>query len=74
MNKSDWLPIETAPIKPFDKDNWSMATSPHVLLWNGHFCVIGVYAYTRKGKGRWQDWHANTSPTHWMPLPDGPEA
>ena len=69
---SEWQPIETAPIEPFNKDKWFMAHSPRLLLWKGHV-VIGSYNYTERGKGRWQDNYGNCEPTHWMPLPDEPK-
>lgn len=71
---SAWNPIETCPIKPFNQDDWFKPASDRVLLWNGFYEVIGSYGYTSRGKGRWQDWHGITNPTHWMPLPGAPEA
>jgi len=72
MNKADWQPIETCPIKPFNRETWYVAASDRVLLWNGHCCVIGRYGYTQKGNGRWRDWNGAVHPTHWMPLPGDP--
>lgn len=67
-----WLPIETCPIKPFDKDRWFLPHSDNVLLYAG-FSVIGSYSFTEKGKGRWRSWNGAISPTHWMLLPPPPE-
>jgi hypothetical protein len=67
----EWQPIETATIKPFDKDNWYMPHSENVLLWRSHAC-IGQYGYTKQGKGRWRSGGFTVEPTHWMPLPDPP--
>lgn len=71
---TDWQPIETAEIRPFDAGRWYMPASPSLLLVNATGrIVIGDYSYTKAGKGRWKD---NTfrgfEPTHWMPLPDPP--
>lgn len=66
-------PIDTAPIKPFDEDNWYMSHSPHLLLWSGHSWVIGSHGYTRKGKGKWIAYGRICNPTHWLPLPPPPE-
>ena len=71
---SEWKPIETAPIEPFDAKRWYMTASPYVLVWCGHYVRIASYGYTRRGKGRWQDYHGNIAPTHWMPLPEAPAA
>jgi hypothetical protein len=70
--KWQWQPIETAPIKPFDAENWFMPHSPQFLLWIGR-PVIGNYSYTKHGKGRWRDFVGNVDPSHWMPLPPPPE-
>ena len=67
-----WLPIETCPIKPFDKDRWFLPHSDDVLLYDG-FSVIGRYEFTEKGNGRWRFWNGIICPTHWMPLPPPPE-
>lgn len=71
---SEWQPIETAPIEPFNPARWYSAHSPRLLLWNGGYSVIGNYGFTERGKGRWLD-HASRvcEPTHWMPLPPPPE-
>jgi hypothetical protein len=68
----NWQPIETAPIKPFDKEQWFMRHSERVLL----FCsypVLGTYGFTKRGKSRWtDDGNRIVNPTHWMPLPPPP--
>lgn len=71
----EWEPIETAPIMPFNVDQWYMAHSPGLLLWNGNYCVIGSYHFTKTGKGRWlRDANGRViRATHWRPLPTGPE-
>ena len=68
----EWQPIETAPIKDFDKKMWFRPHSERMLLWD-RFAVIGSYNFTEKGKGRWQTQHGNITPTHWMPLPPAPQ-
>lgn len=68
----NWQPIETAPIKPFDKEKWHTRASERVLLYRSRI-TIGSYGYTEKGKGRWQDHNGNLTPTHWMPLPEPPQ-
>lgn len=70
----DWQPIETAPIEPFDAERWYMSASPNLLVWTSLGTRIASYGYTRQGKGRWRDYHGNIEPTHWMPLPEAPEA
>jgi hypothetical protein len=70
---SGWRPIETAPVEPFDAASWYMNASPSVLVWQGSYCVIATYGYTKQGKGRWRDHRGNIEPTHWMPLPAPPE-
>jgi len=69
----EWQPIETAPIKEFDKESWYRNTSPYLLLWLGGRTVIGSFSYTQKGKGLWQENGYNCNPTHWMPLPEAPK-
>ena len=69
---SEWQPIETAPIRPFDADKWYMTASERLLLWCKLGPVIGSYSYTRRGIGRWRDDHGKIVPTHWMPLPEAP--
>ena len=73
LEGAGWQPIETAPIQPFVKEAW-YKDSPKLLLWTDHYCVLGGYGYTEKGKGRWRSWAGNISPTHWMPLPVAPNA
>ena len=70
-----WQPIETAPIESFDKEKWFMRHSPNLILWNGHYHVIGSFGYTQKGKGRWTSESGRIiyRPTHWQPLPEPPE-
>ena len=68
----EWQPIETAPIAPFDKERWWDVFSPRLLLWNKHYFQIGVYRYTKKGRGKWEADGRIATPTHWMPLPDPP--
>lgn len=70
---SEWQSIETAPIEPFDKEKWFMRHSPNLLLWTGHFCQVGSYRYTSRGKGKWEAGNRIVTPTHWMPLPKAPE-
>jgi hypothetical protein len=70
---AEWQPIETAPIKPFDKDGWYMKHSDYLLLWNGGFILIGSYAYTQHGNGKWEANGRICRPTHWMPLPEPPK-
>lgn len=69
----EWQPIETAEIRPFDKEKWFMDHSPRLLLWNGHYAEIGSYGFTSKGKGRWRNYGGIVTPTHWMPLPPSPK-
>lgn len=66
----DWMPIETAPIPMFDKENW-FVSGPSVLLFK-NYPVIGSYGYTERGKGRWRTYGRIIEPTHWMPLPPPP--
>src|SRR5882757_2231129 len=71
---SEWQPIETASIRQFDKDNWYIRHSDYLLLWNGGGILIGAYAYTKLGKGKWESNGRICCPTHWMPLPAPPDA
>lgn len=68
-----WLPIETAPITPFEKETWYRNVC-RVVVWGGNYVDIGIYGYTERGKGRWQSATLNyiIKPTHWMPMPAGP--
>lgn len=68
--KSPWKPIETCQIEPFNASEW-YKPGKRYLLWVGHH-VIGQYAYTKKGKGRWLSATGTIYPTHWMHLPDDP--
>lgn len=68
-----WQPIKTAPIQPFDAENWYMSASPNLLLWSGHWVTIGGYGYTQRGRGRWRNHAGTLTPTHWMPLPQPPQ-
>lgn len=67
----EWMPIESAPIKAFEPENWFMANSPRVLIYPGPH--IAYYGYTKKGGGRWRSYRGNEIATHWMPLPPPPE-
>lgn len=69
-----WQPIETAPIKQFDKEKWFEPHSPQLLVFDGFFHQIAAYGYTAKGKGRWSGRFGIIEPTHWMPLPPPPVA
>jgi len=68
-----WEPIETAPVQPYTEETW-FQSGPSVLLWNGNWCEIGSYSYTRKGAGRWRSNRGVVTATHWMPLPEPPNA
>jgi hypothetical protein len=69
-----WQPIATAPIKPFDPEKWFMAHSDYLLVWTGYGVKIANYGYTATGRGRWRsDGRPIPTPTHWMPLPEGPK-
>jgi len=69
---SEWQPIETAPIEAFKKDDWFMAHSESLLLWDG-WPRIGTYNFTKNGKGRWKtDDGRVCNPSWWMPLPSPP--
>lgn len=68
----NWQPIKTAQIDPFDKERWYNRFSDILLLWNGHYCQIGSYNYTKHGKGNWKADGRLTHPTHWMALPGPP--
>lgn len=67
-----WQPIATAPIQPFDKEKWYMGASPRLLLDCGGYTgvVIGVYGYTKAGKGRWKGPFGVVVPIGWKPLPE----
>lgn len=67
-----WEPIEGAPLKPFDKDQWYMKHSDYLLLWSGGSIRIGAYAFTKHGKGKWESGGRRCYPTHWMSLPEPP--
>ena len=67
----DWMPIETCPEFSFVKSEW-FKSGPSYLLWDGYRFLIGYYAYTERGKGRWQAYGRTIYPTHWMPLPKQP--
>ncbi len=68
-----WQPIETAPIKDFDKEKWFLSHSPQLFLSNGTGVYIGSYSYTSKGRGRWIHVCGYVcQPTHWQPLPPAP--
>jgi hypothetical protein len=72
----DWKPIESAPIKPFDKEKWFMAHSPRVLVYGGYkFVDVATYNYTERGRGRWisDTMQRVISPSHWQPLPEPPK-
>ena len=73
----NWQPIETAPIKPFDKEKWFFNARPDLLLYCkfGNFgtVTIGAFSYTKGGKGRWTNHQENINHTHWMPLPEPPK-
>jgi len=72
---SDWQPIETAPIKPFDKDNWYMPHCPSLLLCGVQgFIYIGSYGFTKGGKGRWKSNGHLCYPRFWQNLPKPPAA
>jgi hypothetical protein len=67
-----WQTIDTAPIKPFDKEAWFMRHSERVLVLDGYE-KIATYGFTKHGKGRWiDDTNRVITPTHWMPLPASP--
>jgi hypothetical protein len=68
-----WQPIETAPIRPFDEEQWYRAATERLLLWCGSFAEVGQYRYHKSGKrGGWTSGR-KLNPTHWMPLPEVPK-
>lgn len=67
----EWQPIETAPIKPFDKEHWYM-DGPRMLVARSGHITIAQYGYTKTGRGRWRNSLGVFCPTHWMPLPAPP--
>lgn len=61
---TEWRSIETAP-----KDRW-------ILIWAAGSNVRDVAWYNFSGKHGWsEDGRSiiNIEPTHWMPLPFGPD-
>lgn len=69
-----WQPISTAPIEPYDpnRDYWEDRERDGILVWNGRFCEVAWYTYTRGGRGLWNGMRGIIHPTHWMPLPPPP--
>ena len=68
-----WQPIETALVKPFDKEKWYV-DGEDVLVFQ-YYHRIARYCYTKTGKGRWIERGSGhvIEPTHWMPLPEPPK-
>jgi hypothetical protein len=61
VKNTTWQPIELAP-----------RDGTHVLLYAPEWAVPNTgWTY---GNDRWQDCPFNGTPTHWMPLPEPPEA
>jgi hypothetical protein len=69
---TEWQPIETAPIEPFNKEKWFERHSPSLLVF-ANYIQIASYGYTERGKGRWIGGLGVIAPTHWMPLPNKPK-
>lgn len=70
---SEWQPIESAPIQPFNAVNWYMPATPWLLVSSGESVQMAQYSYTEKGKGRWRTSYGPCQPTHWMFLPEPPK-
>ena len=67
-DRSHWQPIETAP-----------RTGDDILLWDGTFITCGFWTHrkdvvSRTPSGWVMDFFTNREPTHWMPLPEPPQA
>lgn len=59
-----WLPIATAP----------QAHSNVILLWSAQGGTsVGCWSAVSKIWYQWPEGHLNAQPTHWQPLPPGPE-
>lgn len=57
----DWRPIETAPKLGHILGHWKGYTRPCVMWWN-------------VADRAWESWtDRKEAPTHWMPLPEGPQ-
>lgn len=70
----EWQPIATAPIPVFDEATWFTCCF-RCLIYRPNYVDVGTYSYTNKGKGRWMGSSGYvTNPTHWIPLPDAPNA
>lgn len=63
----EWQPIETAPKKPLDKNNYG----PEVLLFTSCGCMRGFWDHDF-GKFYIEGDDHHNQPTHWMPLPEPP--
>lgn len=66
--KSPWKPIESAPIKPFDKEKWYESHSEKMLLWDGYDIQIGSYGYSSRGSGAWLTGLGMIKPILWAEL------
>lgn len=77
VKMSDWQPIETAPK---DGNSILLGTAGAPAVWTGYFRQErspGMMRWTDNQIYRWtRDGYMdlNWNPTHWMPLPDPPDA
>ena len=74
---SEWQPIETAPLPKFSRHHWYNRRFA-CLIASEHGVALGVFSYAGGGVGVWTayaigPWH-RVNPTHWMPLPEGPQS
>ena len=72
-----WQPIETAPTEPIEPE---CPEGIEILVWvpgrYGDACFVAHYCSWPHGKAGWfsSDSLEEIKPTHWMPLPEPPDA
>jgi hypothetical protein len=64
-----WQPIETAPISHIEQGDWS-----EVLVWNTEYGRCDICRIDADKNAMWGDWDIAVKASHWMPLPEQPEA
>lgn len=76
MEPINWQPIETAPKDGTQLLFWTVHDTVEVGEWfqitSFHYEVAGDNLYRRVPHTYGNSWNTQSQPTHWAPLPPGP--